>query len=68
MLDVEHHASEDGQEIISGKRALGEERWCGKVGACRHYEQHRHKRRGLRLWAGIGGWEKRSTSVAGKEG
>ena len=54
--------------MISGKRALGEERWCGKVGECRHYEQHLHKRRGLRLWAGIGGWEKLSTTIAGKEG
>jgi hypothetical protein len=39
--------------MISGKTALGEERRCSKVGACRHHEKYLHKRRGLRFWADI---------------
>lgn len=68
VLDVEHHASKDGQGMIVGKRAVRKDRRCRTLGGRRHAEKHRNNLRSFKFWARIGGRDELPVAIACQKG
>jgi hypothetical protein len=68
VLDVEHHASEDGQRVMAQEREVGKDRGCGTFGGRRHEEKHRHKHLGLGFLARIGGRDQLPVALTCQKG
>jgi hypothetical protein len=67
VLDAKHHAPQAGQGRIQAKSVVRKDGCRRRDGKCRRREQHGHKCRRLRLWAGVRSGEHRSGALGSRE-